>query len=554
MREERIDPLVGAVLPALGRPASASDEALRDLMGLLALPALWVGRDAATVLQLTTEAVNSIVSTAVCLVRAPLAPGAVPATLLYVGGVRVEAEASWSLFMQACMKMEEGAEDPVGVGSPLGTLRVVRLYLGPAGRFGSLWFGSSRADFPSLHQGAFMRAAATLAGTGLHAARLDQERERAARAKDEFLAMLGHELRNPLAPISTALHLIKLRNDGLEREHQIIERQVGHLSKLVDDLLDITRITRGKVELIRKPIAVDALLTEAIEGVSPLLEERQQLLRTHCAVPPDIQLMGDPGRLRQVLVNLLSNAAKYTPPHGEVGIRAETMVNGDVLIEVYDNGAGIDGELLPRIFELFEQGSTTLDRAKGGLGIGLAIVKQLVDLHGGRVEARSDGVGQGARFLVMLPAVARAVDSAAAAQPVELLRQEDRQRRILVVDDNRDAAETLGMALRYSGYEVVTTTLPQEVMSLVQGQVFDVAVLDIGMPVIDGYELASQIRADMVEGAPRLIALTGYGQSSDRDKALASGFDEHMVKPIDLDLLLKTLENLTRRQSNLESL
>ncbi len=537
-----------------GRPTSAADEALRDLMGLLALPALWVGRDAATVLQLTTEAVNSIVSTAVCLVRAPLSGGAEPSTWLYVGGVQVDAEDAWDGFIDTCLQIDEGPEDPVALSSPLGTLRVVRLHLGPAGRFGGLWFGSSRGDFPSLHQSAFMRAAATLAGTGLHAARLDQERERAARAKDEFLAMLGHELRNPLAPISTALHLIKMRNEGLGREHQIIERQVGHLSKLVDDLLDITRITRGKVELSRQPVLVEALLTDAIEGVSPLLEERQQLLSTRFDVPPDVQLMGDPGRLRQVLVNLLSNAAKYTPVHGQVGIRAEMLGTQEVLIEVSDNGAGIDAELLPRIFDLFEQGSTTLDRAKGGLGIGLAIVKQLVDLHGGRVEAASEGVGQGARFRVLLPAVRASAEAPAAPTVTAQPSGQESSGRVLVVDDNRDAAETLSLALRYSGYDVVTTTLPQEVLGLLAEQAFDVAVLDIGMPVIDGYELAALIRAGMPDRAPRLIALTGYGQSSDRDKALATGFDEHMVKPIDLDRLLQTLEGMIPRRSPLESL
>ncbi len=528
---------------------SAADEALRDLMGLLALPALWVGRDAATVLQLTTEAVNSIVSTAVCLVRAPLSAGAEPSTWLYVGGVQVDAESAWDGFIDTCLRIDEGPEDPVALTSPLGTLRVVRLHLGPAGRFGGLWFGSSRGDFPSLHQSAFMRAAATLAGTGLHAARLDQERERAARAKDEFLAMLGHELRNPLAPISTALHLIKLRNDGLGREHQIIERQVGHLSKLVDDLLDITRITRGKVDLSRQPVEVESLLTDAIEGVSPLLEERQQLLSTRFEVPADVRLVGDPGRLRQVLVNLLSNAAKYTPVHGQVSIRAEVLGAQELMIEVSDNGAGIDPELLPRIFDLFEQGTTTLDRAKGGLGIGLAIVKQLVDLHGGRVEAHSEGVGQGARFRVMLPAVRMSAEVPAQPTPAPQPQDQGAPGRILVVDDNRDAAETLGLALRYSGYDVETTTLPQEVLGLLARRPFDVAVLDIGMPVIDGYELAALIRTGMAERTPRLIALTGYGQSSDRDKALATGFDEHMVKPIDLERLLHTLEGMIPRRA-----
>ncbi|WP_158218786.1 hybrid sensor histidine kinase/response regulator [Roseateles aquatilis] len=527
------------------RDPSAADQALRDLMGLLALPALWVGRDAATVLQLTTEAVNRIVGTAVCLVHAPLVPDAIPTTMLQLGGERIAHEPAWTDFIDGCRRMPDTAEDATPLESPLGTLRVVRLFLGPAGRAGSLWFGSSRPDFPSIHQGAFMRAAATLASTGLHAARLDQERERAASAKDEFLAMLGHELRNPLAPISTALHLIRLQTGSLSREHEIIERQVGHLSKLVDDLLDITRITRGKIELSREPLDVAFLLTDAIEGVSPLLEERNHLLRVSCEVGPELRVVGDRARLRQVVVNLLSNAAKYTPMNGE--IRVAARAEGDALvIEVEDNGAGIDVAMLPRVFELFEQGSTTLDRAKGGLGIGLAIVKQLVEMHHGQVAVESAGPGQGALFRVTLPAERQAAAPVPdpAAQTLDTLPPV--QGRVLVVDDNRDAAETLGMALRYSGYDVVTTTLPQEALDRVRATRFDAAVLDIGMPVIDGYELAALIRRELGGAAPRLVALTGYGQSSDRDKALACGFDEHMVKPIDLDRLTRTLERLIR--------
>jgi len=526
------------------REPSAADRALRDLMGLLALPALWVGRDAATVLQLTTEAVNRIVGTAVCLVHAPLVPDAPPTTMLQLGGVRVSHEA-WADFIDACRQMPDTAETATPLESPLGTLCVVRLYLGPAGRAGSLWFGSSRPDFPSAHQSAFMRAAATLASTGLHAARLDHERERAASAKDEFLAMLGHELRNPLAPISTALHLIRLQTGQLSREHEIIERQVGHLSKLVDDLLDITRITRGKIELAREPVDVQFLLTDAIEGVSPLLEERNHLLRVSCDVGPELRLVGDRARLRQVVVNLLSNAAKYTPTNGEIRVAARAE-GGSLVIEVQDNGAGIDAAMLPRVFELFEQGSTTLDRSKGGLGIGLAIVKQLVEMHHGQVAVQSAGPGLGATFRVTLPAEIHVMppEPGPAAEALDTLPPV--QGRVLVVDDNRDAAETLGMALRYAGYDVVTTTLPQEALDRLQASHFDAAVLDIGMPVIDGYQLAALIHRELGDAAPRLIALTGYGQASDRDKALGSGFDEHMVKPIDLDRLTRTLERLIR--------
>ncbi|WP_423600280.1 hybrid sensor histidine kinase/response regulator [Roseateles sp. MS654] len=530
------------------REPSAADRALRDLMGLLALPALWVGRDAATVLQLTTEAVNRIVGTAVCLVHAPLVPHGAPTTMLQLGGVRVSHEA-WTDFIDACRQMPDAAEIATPLESPLGTLRVVRLYLGPAGRAGSLWFGSSRPDFPSAHQSAFMRAAATLASTGLHAARLDHERERAASAKDEFLAMLGHELRNPLAPISTALHLIRMQTGQLSREHEIIERQVGHLSKLVDDLLDITRITRGKIELSREPVDVQFLLTDAIEGVSPLLEERNHLLRVSCDVGPELRLVGDRARLRQVVVNLLSNAAKYTPTNGEICVSARA--EGDALvIEVQDNGAGIDAEMLPRVFELFEQGSTTLDRSKGGLGIGLAIVKQLVEMHHGQVAVHSAGPGLGATFRVTLPAEIQTAPPEPRPEAEALDTLPPVQGRVLVVDDNRDAAETLGMALRYAGYDVATTTLPQEALDRLRGSRFDAAVLDIGMPVIDGYQLASLIHRELGEGAPRLIALTGYGQASDRNKALSSGFDEHMVKPIDLDGLTRTLERLIRADAS----
>lgn len=533
-----------------GAASASSDEALRDLTGLLALPALWVGRDAATVLQLTTEAVNRIVGTAVCLVHSPASAEGPFQELLHVGGVAVDARPHWHEFIRACQGLGDGADEVMPIESPLGTLRVVRLFLGAAGRSGSLWFGSSRPDFPSQHQAAFMRAAATLAATGLHAARLDQERERAASAKDEFLAMLGHELRNPLAPISTALHLIKIRApEGLGREHQIIERQVGHLSKLVDDLLDITRITRGKVVLSRQPIDVGQLVTEAVEGISPLLEERCHQLLVDVDVGPQVRLSGDPSRLRQVLVNLLGNAAKYTPVNGSIRVRARLDAEAPaaaprLVVEVEDNGNGIDAGLLPRIFELFEQGSTTLERAKGGLGIGLAIVKRLVEMHDGQVRAHSAGPGLGALFRVELPVATRtepAVDAVVAPTPSAA---QSSQARVLVVDDNRDAAETLGMALRYAGFDVTTTTLPQEALELVRAGAFQAAVLDIGMPVIDGYELAAQLRRELGDDAPRLIALTGYGQAADRAKALAAGFDEHMVKPIDLGQLLETLERL----------
>ena len=365
---------------------------------------------------------------------------------------------------------------------------------------------------------------------------LAEQARTADRRKDEFLAMLSHELRNPLAPIATALQLMKLRGRGPPgREREVIERQVAHLSRLVDDLLDVSRIASGKVELRRRPLELAEAVDKAVEIVSPLLEGRCHELRVD--VPrAGLRVYADPIRLSQVFANLLSNAAKYTPPGGHIVVSARRE-GEEIVARVRDDGIGIPETLLPRVFDLFVQGSRTADRGEGGLGLGLALVKSLVTLHGGSVEVESFGADQGSEFLVRLPELADGpVETAQASRPVQ---RPAVRKRVLVVDDNRDAADMLAEALRLAGHEVVVAYDGPEGLSKAQESAFDVGILDLGLPVMDGYEVAQRMRENA--GAACLIAITGYGQEEDRRKAIAAGFDDHIVKPADPDKLLTTL-------------
>lgn len=373
--------------------------------------------------------------------------------------------------------------------------------------------------------------------------------EKANRAKDEFLAMLGHELRNPLSPITTALQLIRLRGDDpFEREHTVIERQVQHLLRLVDDLLDISRVTRGKVILHKQPVEMGSVIAKAVEQVSSIFEQQAHRLELHL---PDSGLLveGDVDRLTQVMSNLLTNAAKYTPDGGEISVRAERSGN-EVVVRIRDNGIGVAPELLPRIFEMFVQDDRGIDRSRGGLGLGLAIVQNLVALHGGSVSAHSAGCGRGSEFIVRLPALERleltiaATDSDPSRVSVPTARVD---MRILVVDDNVDATELLIAALGELGYQVRGAHEGPTALSIAAEFAPDVAIVDIGLPVMDGYELARRLQRLELPQPIALIALTGYGQPEDRARSSAAGFREHLVKPVQLSLLRDLLEQLGRR-------
>ncbi|AUX46848.1 uncharacterized protein SOCE26_083570 [Sorangium cellulosum] len=361
----------------------------------------------------------------------------------------------------------------------------------------------------------------------------------ADRRKDAFMAMLGHELRNPLAPIQTALQLMSLRGDvGGERERLVIERQVKHLVRLVDDLLDINRVTQGKIQLSKQDLRLAEVVAKAVELVSPLLERNSHKLTI--SIPhTGVNVHGDLVRLAQVFANLLTNAAKYTEPGGDIRVAAECR-GPNVVVSVKDDGTGIAPEMLSRIFELFMQGERTLDRAQGGLGLGLPLARSLVELHGGTITANSAGPGMGSEFIVTLPTAPGAERPMHERDEHAAARQPPRSgKRLLIVDDNRDAADMLAGALRALGHEVEVAYDGPHALQVAGRFLAQIAVLDIGLPVMDGYELAERLRSSW---DIRLIAVTGYGQESDHARTSAAGFEMHFVKPIDLRTLAAAIE------------
>jgi len=374
-----------------------------------------------------------------------------------------------------------------------------------------------------------------------HANQARLEAEAANRSKDEFLAMLGHELRNPLAPILTAIEVMKARGEqGAVRERSVIERQVRHVVMLVNDLLDVSRIAQGKVELHRKTVAIADIVAKAIEACSPILEERRHLLEVE--LEPDLLVNGDEARLCQVVSNLLTNAAKYTNREGRIELTGK-RVGDEIVVIVRDNGMGIPPDLLPTLFDRFVQGTRTIDRSEGGLGLGLSIVRSLVVLHNGTVDVRSEGVGKGSEFEVRLQAVERETVQPRAITPLEV--EAVKARKVLIVDDNTDAAELLADALSRLGHETRVAFDGPSGLDTAAGFRPDIAFLDIGLPAMDGYELARRIRSELDAPNLRLVALTGYGQPSDRQKSAEAGFDSHMVKPINIHAVATTIQRLT---------
>jgi signal transduction histidine kinase/CheY-like chemotaxis protein len=357
------------------------------------------------------------------------------------------------------------------------------------------------------------------------------EAEKLSKAKDEFLAMLAHELRNPLAPISSAAELlarVQLDAPRIQATSGIIVRQVKHMTGLIDDLLDVSRVTRGLVVLSRDIVDMKRVVADAVEQVRPAVDRRRQQLNMALA-PGVVQVQGDHKRLVQVLGNILGNAAKYTPDGGQIDIRLEEA-GSEVTVHVSDNGIGMSPELLPNIFELFTQADRTSDRSQGGLGLGLALAKSLAQLHGGTLNAHSDGVGQGSTFSLRLPRLVGAPlpQSPAAGGVVE---RTFRPLRVLVVDDNTDAAATLTLFLECEGHKVVELHSSETALRYAHAQPFDACLLDIGLPGMDGLDLARKLRQLPTTKDALLIAVTGYGRQSDRDNATAAGFDHYVVKP-----------------------
>ncbi|HTV78338.1 MAG TPA: PAS domain S-box protein [Steroidobacteraceae bacterium] len=364
------------------------------------------------------------------------------------------------------------------------------------------------------------------------------------RRKDEFLALLAHELRNPLAPVRYALATIRKPGLTLEqrtRANEIIERQVVHMSHLLDDLLDVSRITRGAIVLKKTRTELAPVIEAAVDAARPVIDARQHSLLLDLAGEP-VYLEADPVRLTQVFSNLLINAAKYTGSKGQIQVRV-TKEGTDVVVSIRDNGIGISKELMPRLFTLFTQARPALERSEGGLGVGLALVRGLVTLHGGHVQARSDGPNQGSEFIVQLP-MSNSAGEDGTGEAAGGSRNAQHGLKVIVVDDNQDVAESCKTLLELSGHRVSTAYTGREAVELAENIRPDVMLLDIGLPDMSGYEVARRIRATNWGSRTDLIAVTGWGQEADRERAFRAGFDHHLTKPISTDSLETLLQSL----------
>ncbi len=372
----------------------------------------------------------------------------------------------------------------------------------------------------------------------------------ADRRKDEFLATLAHELRNPLAPIRHAVKLLESAEADKQQQQwarEVIARQMQRMALMLDDLLEVSRITRGRLDLKPEVVSLESLVSTAVETARPLIDSKEQQLTTRLPAEP-LFLRVDALRLSQSISNLLTNAAKYTDPRGSI-VLAVAQQDDSILIAVRDNGIGLAREAIPNIFQMFSQVDSAIDRAQGGLGIGLALVKGLIELHGGTVQVVSAGIGHGSEFIIRLPSsllVAQAGQTEATAPPASTLSPS--RRNILVADDNRDAADTLGLLLGMSGYTVIVAHSGVEALEKLNQHLPDAAILDIGMPDLSGYEVARRFREAADRRDTFLLAVTGWGQQDDIARAKAAGFDEHLTKPVDPDRVEQLLRDyLTRR-------
>jgi signal transduction histidine kinase len=384
--------------------------------------------------------------------------------------------------------------------------------------------------------------------------RFEQELQEADRRKDEFLAMLSHELRNPLAAISNVAHVMKASpaiDPQLRWARDVLGRQTGHLTRLIDDLLDVSRITRGKVTLRHEPLELKSVVAAAVETTRMLISQRGHTL--HVEVPEEtIPVIGDRVRLTQVVDNVLTNAAKYTKEGGKITITlaCDAAVNGapgDAVIRVRDTGVGIAPELLPDLFQLFRRADDSIARSEGGLGIGLALARGLVEMHGGRIEAFSEGSGKGSEFTIRLPRSMAEVAAEPQRQPaaVDHARRDGKQLRVLVVDDSVDSAESMAIILEMSGHDVRKAHNGPDALRAAADYRPDVVLMDIGMPGMSGHEVAQKMRETSATRDVVLIAMTGYGRQVDREQSRAAGFDHHLVKPLDFEKLNEVLISST---------
>jgi signal transduction histidine kinase/CheY-like chemotaxis protein len=369
----------------------------------------------------------------------------------------------------------------------------------------------------------------------------EEKLQEANRRKDEFLAMLSHELRNPLAPIVTSAQVLDKVAPGDTRiawVREVIERQVTHLAGLVDDLLDVSRITQGKITLHREAVELGKVLEHSLEIVRPLIDSKRHALSVQLPETP-VWVFGDFSRLSQIFSNVLHNAAKYTTDAGSIEL-VVLVDRGSVSIRVRDNGIGIEPQFLPHVFEVFTQGYRGLDRSQGGLGVGLAVVRRLIELHQGEVNIMSDGPGLGTEVSIRLPCISEVVQHPGVEAPRPRARG---GKRILIVDDNADAAESIAVLMEIDGHEVKTVTDAMQALACLETFAPQIAIIDIGLPGMNGYELAAGIRANRSMPKPMLIALTGYGQAEDFDRSRDAGFDHHFVKPAEIQAIQAAIDD-----------
>jgi signal transduction histidine kinase/CheY-like chemotaxis protein len=506
---------------------------IRDLVALNGLPSLCIGASPDEALAIAVDALPTALSCDFAYLSVPGPPPRERAShagrvfdetrLAELRAALMAASGSRRLCLETVGELFY-VEADVPIGSARGRLVV--------GRGGPLDRDTDRV---------LVRSAANLVGTALQAAHVLE----VARRKDDFLAMLGHELRNPLAPIAAAVELLE-RHPSVSRERQVIQRHTRHLARLVDDLLDISRVTRGEVELETAPVLVGSAVERAVEVAMPLLERNGQLLRVDLGEPATV--MGDLVRLTQVFGNLLTNAAKFTQERGTIELTVEHLP-ARVRVKVRDDGRGIAPDQRRRIFEPFVQADRQGGVLRGGLGLGLAISNNLVERHGGTISVESEGLGRGATFTVELPTVTPEKDAVGAAPRVPVVARANV--RVLVVDDNVDLAELLSEALSVQGFQ--TAVAHDSHAALTQWRSFEphAAVLDLGLPELDGYELARLLRAEHGGGAT-LIAATGYGQQSDRLRSADAGFDLHFVKPVSVADLVAALDERVIQRGRLE--
>jgi signal transduction histidine kinase/ActR/RegA family two-component response regulator len=500
---------------------------IRDLAAVQALPSMCIGRSPDEALRIVFDALPTVLGADLVYLELPGTPAVERA---WIRGRHLEAEEIVSL---RSALTDDGSTG--GSLSPLPQFGEFHWFEATvpvgAGR-GRLVAGRGVPLDPATDR-VLVRCAANLVGTTLENANVLE----AARRKDEFMAMLGHELRNPLAPILTAVELLA-RHPEAAREQQVIGRNTRHLARLVDDLLDISRVTRGHVALRSEDVPLASVLDRAVEVAAPLVTRQRHQLRVDDA--SGIQLRGDPVRLVQVFGNLLTNAVKFTPPGGRIDVSIARLPDR-VRVSVHDNGRGIAHEHLARIFEPFVQIDRQSDAMRGGLGLGLAIVHDLVNRHGGTIEVKSDGPQRGTIFTVELPAVfAKArEDAAAAPAPAQTPRGSF---RVLIVDDNTDVASLLAEALHFAGYDTTAENDARSALRTWRRFAPHAGVFDVGLPDLDGYDLAREVRAEHGP-KPMLIAATGYGQPQDKLRAVASGFDLHLVKPVSVEELVTVLDS-----------